>query len=447
MRSVSPAVIIFALTVAAIGAFFITADNLHAESVDELQEKINQRNEEIRKLEEEANRYRIEIASKQERGKTLGAELNRIDTTIKQLQKDISVTQSRIKKAGLEIKQTDLQIKKKEDAIASIRAGLSDVVQVLAEEEQESLLAVMLKSSAISQFLQQVENLSRTKEKMLDSLESLRTLKNELGEQKSKAEKKKSEAEILKKTLAGRNAVITNEKSQRAALLAQTKNQERLYQALLIANEEKIEALEQEIRSIEGDLRFTIDPKSVPQKGSGVLEWPLPEVSLKSCWNGGEGFKNCVTQFFGYTSFALAGGYGSKGHNGLDLRATIGTPTFSSEQGVVTGAGDTDLGCRGASYGKWILIKHANNLSTLYSHLSQINVSVGQKVKRGEHIGLSGKSGYATGPHLHLGLFITQAVEVKTIKSKVCGRDMILPVVGSDQSAGIQGYLNPLDYL
>lgn len=448
MKAVPLALISFIATIVTIAVFFVPIGWLHAETPDELQQTINQKNEEIRKLEEEANRYRVEIASKQEQGKNLHAELSRIDRTIKQLQKDISVTQLKIQRAGLEVRETGIEIKEKEAAISRLRAGLSDVVQVIAEEEQEPILAVLLKSSAISGFFRQIENLSRTKEKMLASLESLRTLRTELEGQKTKAEKKKNEAEDLKKILAGRNAAVANERNQRNMLLAQTKNQERLYQNLLEASEEKIEALEREVRSIEQELKVTIDPLSLPQKGSGILGWPLPEVSLKSCWNGGEAIKNCVTQFFGYTSFARAGGYGGRqGHNGMDFRASIGTPVFAAENGVVAATGDTDLSCRGASYGKWILIKHPNNLSTLYGHLSQIGVSAGQKTDKDERIGLSGRTGYATGPHLHFTLFATQAVEIRTIKSKVCGRDMILPFAGSDPTSGVQGYLDPLDYL
>ena len=73
--------------------------------------------------------------------------------------------------------------------------------------------------------------------------------------------------------------------------------------------------------------------------------------------------------------------------------------------------------------------------------MSYVGVVQGQAVNRGMQIGLSGKTGYATGPHLHLGVFATQAVEVTDIRSKVCGRMMTLPV------AAINGYLNPLDYL
>ena len=135
------------------------------------------------------------------------------------------------------------------------------------------------------------------------------------------------------------------------------------------------------------------------------------------------------------------GSYGGKGHNGVDFRAENGTPVQSTEAGIVQGVGDTDTGCRRASYGKWILVKHENNLSTLYAHLSAISVSQGQTIKRGERIGLSGQSGYATGPHLHFGVYASQAVTIEAIRSQVCGRLMTLPL------SAVNGYLNPLDYL
>lgn len=419
----------------------------YSSTIEDLRTTIDQKAEEIRKLEEEAQKYRQEITSKQETGKTLKEELARIDRAIKQLQRDISVTQAKIQKAGLEIEELDIEIKEKETAVAKLRSGIAGIIRALAEEEREPLFISLIKSRVLSDFLQQFDYLALAKEKMLASVGSLRELRVELEKQKDKAEKKKDEAEDLKKVLAGRRVAVTGERNDRNKLLAETKNQERAYQNLLREKENRIEELEREIRSIEQEIKVTIDPSSLPAKGTGALGWPLPELSLMSCWDGGGNIQNCVTQFFGHTSFARAGGYGKQGHNGMDFRASIGTPILASENGVVMAVGDTDTGCRGASYGKWILIKHPNNLSTLYAHLSQINVSEGQEVKREERIALSGKTGYATGPHLHFAALATQAVEVRTIKSRVCGRNMTLPFAGSDPTSGVQGYLDPLDYL
>jgi len=119
-----------------------------------------------------------------------------------------------------------------------------------------------------------------------------------------------------------------------------------------------------------------------------------------------------VTQQFGDTSFARSGGYNGKGHNGIDLRAQIGTPVRAALTGTVIGTGDTGSvrGCY--SYGRWVLIQHGNGLDTLYAHLSQISASKGQSVGTGQLIGYSGQTGYATGPHLHFGVYVSSATQI-----------------------------------
>lgn len=91
-------------------------------------------------------------------------------------------------------------------------------------------------------------------------------------------------------------------------------------------------------------------------------------------------------------------------HTGSDFPVPVGTPVVASNSGKVSKV--RDLG--NTSYGKYIEIEHDTkyNLSglpvrTLYAHLSAINVSVGQKVSRGEVIGNSGETGNAHGAHVH----------------------------------------------
>lgn len=82
-------------------------------------------------------------------------------------------------------------------------------------------------------------------------------------------------------------------------------------------------------------------------------------------------------------------------HAGVDIRAKVNTSLISADDGVVEYAG----WMRG--YGKIIVLRHGNGYSTRYAHMSSFSVAKGQRVKRGQAIGKSGKTGVVTGPHLH----------------------------------------------
>lgn len=82
-------------------------------------------------------------------------------------------------------------------------------------------------------------------------------------------------------------------------------------------------------------------------------------------------------------------------HNGVDFKAPIGTPVYAPADGVVSFSGYQ----RAAGY--YVIVKHANNYSTVYMHLSKSEVKRGQKVIVGQVIARTGNTGRTTGPHLH----------------------------------------------
>jgi len=82
-------------------------------------------------------------------------------------------------------------------------------------------------------------------------------------------------------------------------------------------------------------------------------------------------------------------------HHGVDFAAPTGTPVRSVGDGVVDFAGQQ------SGYGNIVIIKHANNQSTVYAHLSRMDVKLGQPVTQSQTIGAVGSTGWATGPHLH----------------------------------------------
>ncbi|MFF0364031.1 M23 family metallopeptidase [Streptomyces sp. NA02536] len=99
-------------------------------------------------------------------------------------------------------------------------------------------------------------------------------------------------------------------------------------------------------------------------------------------------------------SFAQNGGMWASKHSGQDYAVPTGTAVKAAHGGTVVKAGGNGAG-DGPAYGNAIVIKHGNKTYSQYAHLSQINVKVGQVVKTGQKIALSGNTGNSSGPHLH----------------------------------------------
>ena len=114
-----------------------------------------------------------------------------------------------------------------------------------------------------------------------------------------------------------------------------------------------------------------------------------------------------VTQLFGPTDFLLEPPLGpyKHFHAGLDMAAPFGTTVMAAADGVVVAVGHTRVG-----YGNYVIVAHGGGIMTLYGHLLETNVDVGNKVYRGQRIGLEGSTGWSTGAHVHFELRVNDSV-------------------------------------
>ncbi len=90
---------------------------------------------------------------------------------------------------------------------------------------------------------------------------------------------------------------------------------------------------------------------------------------------------------------------GLHGHNSIDFAAPAGTPIYAAATGVVI-ISKSDDGWNGG-YGNYVVLKHSNGVQTLYSHLKDVYVSVGDSISQNEQVGTVGNTGKSTGNHLH----------------------------------------------
>jgi murein DD-endopeptidase MepM/ murein hydrolase activator NlpD len=122
-------------------------------------------------------------------------------------------------------------------------------------------------------------------------------------------------------------------------------------------------------------------------------------TEIRIPYDGSFGFRDplrgplVLTSKYGYRPHPVTRRY--RFHEGIDLRAAVGTRVYASKAGRIIFAG------RKGGYGKMVGIEHEGNFTTWYGHLSRIRVKVGQTVSQGRVIGLSGNTGISTGPHLH----------------------------------------------
>lgn len=400
-----------------------------ADLIDDLKSKIDERNQAIKNLDLEIAQYQAQIEKTSSQGQTLKGKINSLELTRKKLLSEIYTIQNKILVANLSIDKLKAQISFAEGTIQKDRFSIQSTLVQINEEETASFVEVLMNHPSISIFLDKVESLGQLNQGLQDKLKSVRSLKKDVEQKKSETESQRKQLINLAGSLTDKKKVTEYNKAQTAKVLADTKNQEALYRKTLQEKQALHDAFSDELLNFESQLKVAIDPSSMPTLGKGVLQWPIDKVF--------------VTQYFGNTEFSKthAQAYNGRGHNGIDLRATTGAPIKSALSGVVSGVGDTDKACPGASYGRWVLIKHDNGLSTLYAHLSVIKVTGGQNVKTGELIGYAGETGYATGPHLHFSVYASQGVEIQTRKSKVCNASYTMPI------GSLNSYINPLLYI
>lgn len=407
------------------GSFFVGAT-----TIDDLKNGISAKAKEIEQIELDIEKYKQQIALTGKDISTLSGKIKNLEATKKKLESDILVTQKKIEATSLTIQSLSDNIDIKNEAILVHQDALVLAMNEIMEDDQRSLTETILSSASVSEIVDAVEKSEQFQKEVNDRLDELKQLRQGLVQDKAEADSQKKKLETMKTNLADQKKIAESNRLATNGLLSQTKNKEANYKKLLADKMARRDEFEREMLDFESQLKIAIDPNSLPLAAHGVLTWPLDSV--------------VITQYFGNTEFAQAhtAVYNGKGHNGVDFRASMGTQIKSAQSGIVLGTGNTDLTCAGASYGRWVLIKHNNGLTTLYAHLSLIKVSQGDQVVTGQLIGYSGDTGYATGPHLHFSVFASQGVKIGSLKSKnpSCGT-YTLPV------ASLNSYLDPLNYL
>lgn len=372
-----------------IAHILIPINNSKSESIQELNQLINTKKRVIEELNKQQKVYQQKIKQKQQQAISLSNEVSILNSKIASRTLGIESTNLQIENLGLEIKAVNLEINKKEKEIEINKERIKSSLQSLyKEEEKNNYLKILLLYDNLSDFFDQINRLKSIQSDLQTKLNKLNQLKEWLEQKNDSLVKSKAELENLKKKLVIEEDKLKDEQGVKLLFLSEAENDETKFYNLLAELKKEQEQANNLIIQYEHQARRLLAEKQgiIPDDDS-VLIWPVAS--------------RYITSYFHDPDYPFRRIFE---HPGIDIRAAQGTPIKAAASGYIGIAKDS--GGNGYSY---IMLIHNNGLSTVYGHVSQINVQTGDFVLQGDVIGKTGgmpgthgAGRLTTGPHLHL---------------------------------------------
>jgi murein DD-endopeptidase MepM/ murein hydrolase activator NlpD len=362
-------------------------DNQATAEITQLNQQIKDSQNQMQNIENQKAQYKAAIAAEEAQASTLQQQMALLDNRIAEAQLESSSTQSQIDQTSLQMKQLNLDIGNKEDLIVQEKTEISNTLKLLYQESDVSTLEVLLANNSLTDFLDRIKYLQDVNKGMSESLDQLKNDEASLEKSKTVLAKQNATLQALAVTLAQNTAALEDDRQDKSDVLAETQNSQQKYTGLV----EQLKQQQDDANNQIMNLEKTVREKLAAMKNNGLqvndngMIWPVP--------------KNYITTYFHDPDYPFRYLFE---HPGWDIRAGQGTEIDAAESGYVAHAQ-----MNGTAYA-YIMIIHANGLSTVYGHVSKIFVKADDYVTQGEPIGLSGGTPgtvgagpFTTGPHLH----------------------------------------------
>ncbi len=324
-----------------------------------IQRSIRQQQEELRQAERQRRTLLGQI-------RNLDRQLDRSQRELADIERRLRATEAEVTRVKGELKEAEMKVEHRSDLLA--RRAVATY-----KEGPVTYLEVLIGATDFSDFLSRLDLLRFILVQDVELLHEVREDRERIARAREQLEQRRTEITGLRRQAQAKKASIERQTAERNRLLSQTERDIEAYRRAL-------DDLEQQSRAVTAYIQELLARQRREYQGPLRAAWPVP------------GFTR-VSSPFGMRFHPIL--RARRMHTGLDIPAPSGTRVVAAEAGGVILAGW--LG----GYGNTVIIDHGGGYSTLYAHLSRINVAVGAEIARGQVIGRVGTTGFSTGPHLH----------------------------------------------
>jgi murein DD-endopeptidase MepM/ murein hydrolase activator NlpD len=342
----------------------------------------------LRQKQQQMNQQRQSVVNDRDRLKNLQQEAQKHLTGLKQnLQTTdsyIQESESRLQLATQRLQQLETDLAVAERSYEERQIATVARLRYLQRSPASVGWAVLLQSENISDFISRRHQLKLVYQADEQILVKLNAQANLINQQKTGIEQQKNEIALIREQLLAQKVGYQTQAESQSELIQRLNSDRLALEAAQNQLERESKNLEVLIQKKVGEARATEEAQTKTNsrtaivRGTGVMAYPS-DASTSSPF----GWR--IHPILGYRRF----------HAGLDFAASYGSKIRAADSGRVIFAGWY------GGYGRAVIIDHGNGLTTLYGHTSELYVSEGQAVERGQAIGAVGSTGFSTGPHLH----------------------------------------------
>jgi len=403
------------LAIVMIGSLIVGALSMSvsAASSADLKSKLAGLKDKAGEISQKSNELENQIADNTNKTQTVVEKKANID-------QQIEVTTEKITNLTQQIQEYNLLIAAKQEELDQAQAKEDTMneeyklrLRTMEETGKVSYWSILFKARSVTDLLDRIDMIGEIAQSDQNMITEMKQVASQISDAKTEIQSSKTDMESAKSEQAELQTQLESQRKEADSLIADLSAKGDQLKDVYATYDEMEDEIRKQIDDVQKQYENALSDEAAAAKiaearkkaaaaaakkrGSGASTSAITSGSVRPASSG---FlyplpSGCayVSDAYGYRYHPIYGYY--KMHYGVDLACAAGTPIYAAKSGTVT------VATYGTANGYYVAINHNDGYSSVYAHMTNYVVSVGQSVSQGDVIGYVGSTGWATGPHLH----------------------------------------------